>query len=239
MNLVKQLEITEAFGSDCETGDFTQIGRTWSRFFYDLQGARGIFVVGDPKYDRVALPMDSSFAGRCNLVGLLKSRHLGLIQNARSTRPFNYAWYAFADTNFVSYCNAVYSGKSLGANTDAFNAAADYLMTKRDSLGAIYYMVENFERRHLPQMESGLKGFVAFKFADEETFRRARTICPTISESELAKMVANVMASLETPDFKSIYEGMKLYYLSSRVVLTKIAAIEFGLGLVNQQKKSC
>jgi len=204
--------------------------RTWSSFFHVLQGARGIFVVNDPKYDRSALPIDSSFGGKCKLVGLLKSRQLGLIQNARSPRPFNYAWYAFADTNFVSYCNAVYSGKSLGANSDAFNAAGDYLMTKRDNLGAICYMVENFERRHLPQMESGLKGFVAFKYADEDTFRRTRKICPTISESELGRMMTNVMAGLETPDFKTVYETMKLHYLISRVALTKIAAIEFSLG---------
>jgi hypothetical protein len=126
VNLVKQREILETFAFDCETDDFNQIGRTWSSFFHDLQGARGIFVVGDPQYERPALPMDRSFGGKCNLVGLLKSRQLGLIQNARSPRPFNYAWYAFADTNFVSYCNAVYSGKSLGANSDSFNAAGDY-----------------------------------------------------------------------------------------------------------------
>ena len=126
MNLQKQREVIEAFAAVCETGDFSQIGRTWSHLFYDLQGARGIFVVGDPKYDRPLLPTDASFEAKCNLVGLLKSRQIGLIQDARSTRPFNYAGHIFADTNFISYCNAVYSGKSLGANADAFYAAGDY-----------------------------------------------------------------------------------------------------------------
>lgn len=125
MNPVKQREIIEAFASDCETGDFSQIGRTWSHFFYDLQGARGVFVVGDSKYDKPLLPTDTSFEAKCSLVGLLKSRQIGLIQDARSRRPFNYAGHIFADTNFVSYCNTVYSGKSLGANADAFYAAGD------------------------------------------------------------------------------------------------------------------
>lgn len=165
MNPVKQREIIEAFASDCVTGDFSQIGRTWSRFFYDLQGARGVFVVGDPKYDRPLLPTDTSFEAKCSLVGLLKSRQIGLIQDARSTRPFNYAGHIFADTNFVSYCNTIYSGKSLGANADAFYAAGDYLMTKRDGLGAICYLIENFEQRHHPQVKNSIKAFAAFKLS--------------------------------------------------------------------------
>ena len=238
MNPVKQREIIEAFASDCETGDFSQIGRTWSRFFYDLQGARGVFVVGDPKYDRPLLPTDTSFEAKCSLVGLLKSRQIGLIQDARSTRPFNYAGHIFADTNFVSYCNTIYSGKSLGANADAFYAAGDYLMTKRDGLGAICYLIENFEQRHHPQVKNSIKAFAAFKFADTETFRNDRKIRPTISEDKLNEMATGTLASLETPDFNIIHETMKLSYLSCRVLLTKIAAIElnFGNGKSAKQK---
>jgi hypothetical protein len=228
VNPVKQREIIEAFASDCETGDFSQIGRTWSRFFYDLQGARGVFVVGDPKYDRPLLPTDTSFEAKCSLVGLLKSRQIGLIQDARSTRPFNYAGHIFADTNFVSYCNTIYSGKSLGANADAFYAAGDYLMTKRDGLGAICYLIENFEQRHHPQVKNSIKAFAAFKFADTETFRNDRKIHPTISEDKLNEMATGTLASLETPDFNIIHETMKLSYLSCRVLLTKIAAIELN-----------
>lgn len=230
MNPVKQREIIEAFASDCETGDFSQIGRTWSHFFYDLQGARGVFVVGDPKYDRPLLPTDASFETKCSLVGLLKSRQIGLIQDARSTRPFNYAGHIFADTNFVSYCNTVYSDKSLGANADAFYAAGDYLMTKRDRLDPICYLIENFERRHHPQVKNSIKSFTAFKFADTEVFRNDRKFRPTISEDKLDEMATGLLASLETPDFKIIYDTMKLSYLSSRVLLTKIAAIELSLG---------
>jgi len=238
VNPVKQREIIEAFASDCETGDFSQIGRTWSRFFYDLQGARGVFVVGDPKYDRPRLPTDTSFEAKCSLVGLLKSRQIGLIQDARSTRPFNYAGHIFADTNFVSYCNTIYSGKSLGANADAFYAAGDYLMTKRDGLGAICYLIENFEQRHHPQVKNSIKAFAAFKFADTETFRNDRKIRPTISEDKLNEMATGTLASLETPDFNIIHETMKLSYLSCRVLLTKIAAIElnFGNGKSAKQK---
>jgi hypothetical protein len=237
MNLVKQREIIEAFAADCETGDFSQIGRTWSRFSYDLQGARGIFVVSDPKYDRPILPTDVSFATRCNLVGLIKSRQIGMIQDARSKRPFNYAGHIFADTNFVSYCNTVYSGKSLGAIGDAFYAAGDFLMESRgdlgeirNGLGAMCYMVENFEQRHHPQVKNSLNAFIAFKLADADVFRRTRKICPTVSETEHEKMVSETMAGLETPDFKTIYEAMKLSYLSSRVALSKIASIELSLG---------
>lgn len=229
MNPVKQREIIEAFASDCETGDFSQIGRTWSHFFYDLQGARGVFVVGDPKYDRPLLPTDTSFAAKCNLVGLLKSRQIGLIQDARSTRPFNYAGHIFADTNFVSYCNTVYSGKSLGANADAFYAAGDYLMTKRDSLEPICYLIENFEQRHHPQVKNSIKAFAAFKFADAEIFRNDRKIRPTIPEEELDEVATAILASLDTCDFKKIYEPMKLHYLMSRIALTKIAVIDFGV----------
>jgi hypothetical protein len=230
MNSVKQREIIEAFASDCETDDFSQIGQTWSHFFYDLQGARGVFVVGDPKYDRPLLPTDTSFEAKCNLVGLLKSRQIGLIQDARSTHPFKYAGHIFADTNFVSYCNTVYSGKSLGANADAFYAAGDYLTTKRDGLGAICYLIENFEQRHHPQVKNSIKAFAAFKFADTKTFRDDRKIRPTISEDKLNEMATGILASLETPDFKIIYETMKLSYLSCRVLLTKIAAIELNFG---------
>jgi|GEM_PF-4539690 len=229
MNLEKQREIIEAFASDCESGDFSKIGRTWSHFFYDLQDARGVFVVGDSKYDRPLLPTDSSFATKCKLVGLLKSRQIGLIKDGRSTRPCNYAGYIFADTNFVSYCNTVYSGKSLGANEDAFYAAGDYLLTKRDSLGAMCYLIENFEQRHHPQVKNSIKAFAAFKFADTETFRNDRKIRPTISEERLDEMATALIASLETSDFKTIYEQMKLHYLTSRIALTKIAAIDFGV----------
>jgi hypothetical protein len=231
----KQNEVIEAFADASKDGDFSQISQTWSHFFYDLQGARGIFVVNDPKYDKPILPNDENFEGRCSLVGLLKSRQLGLIQNKGSTRPSNYTWYVFADTNFVSYCNTAYSGKSLGTNADAFFAAGDYLMKKRDELGAVRdglgalcYIIENFERRHLPQVVDSLKAFIAFKFADAEAFRKTRKICPTISESDRDKMVAGAMASLETRDFKVIYDLAKLYHPSSRVVLTKLAAIDFG-----------
>lgn len=228
MDLIQQREVIETFADASKDGDFSQISQTWSRFFYDLQGARGMFVVNDPKYDKPILPPDTSFEGKCSLVGLLKSRQLGLFQNAGSTRPYNYTWYIFADTNFVSYCNTVYSGKSLGANADAFYAAGDYLLAKRDGLWPICYVIENYERRHLPQVMESLKAFVAFKFADADVFRSTRKIRPTISENDHEKAVAGFMASLETPDFKPIYDLMRLHYLSSRVVLTKIAAIDFG-----------
>jgi hypothetical protein len=235
VDLVKQREVIETFAAASAVGDFSEISRAWSEFFYDLQGARGVFVVNDSKYDKPILPTDTSFEGKCNLIGLLKGRQLALIQNTGSTRPFKYTWYIFADTNFVSYCNTVYSGKSLGANADAFYTAGDYLMTKRegggairDGLGAICYLIENFERRHLPQVENSLKAFLACKFADADAFRRTRKFCPTISEKNIEKTVAEVMASLETRDFKTIYDHMKLHYFLSRIVLTKIAAIDFG-----------
>jgi hypothetical protein len=228
VDLVKQREVIETFAAASAVGDFSQISRAWSEFFYDLQGARGVFVVNDSKYDKPILPTDTSFEGKCNLIGLLKGRQLGLKQNAGSTRPFRYTWYIFADTNFVSYCNTVYSGKNLGANAEAFYAAGDYLMTKRDGLSPICYLIENFERRHLPQVKSSLKAFVAFKFADADAFRRTRKISPTISEKDLEKTAAGVMASLETCDFKTIYDQMKLHYFLSRIVLAKMAAVDFG-----------
>jgi hypothetical protein len=151
-----------------------------------------------------------------------------LIQNAGSPRRFNYCWYGLADTNFVSYCKAAYSGKSLGPNTDAFYAAGDYLMTKKDNLGAMCFLVENFDRRHLPQVKESIKAFGAFKFADPEAFRRNRVIQPTVSDKRLEEMATSVLASLERPDFKTIYGPMKLYHLSSCISLTKIAAIDFS-----------
>ncbi len=230
MNALKQREILESFAEVCETNDFSRISLTWSHFFHDLEGARGIFVVDDKNYDKPLLPNDVSFEQKGFLQSLLKSRQLGLIQNAGSPRRATYAGYIFADTNFVSYCNAVYSGRSLGANADAFFAAGDFLMTKRDGLGAACYLNENFGRRHLPEVRNSIKAFTAFKLADAETFHRDRLIRPTVSENRLEEMVTGTMASLETRDFQTLYEPMKQYYLSSRIALTKIAAIDFGPG---------
>lgn len=228
MSPLKQREVLEAFAEACETNDLARISQTWSHYFHDLEGARGIFVVDDSKYDKPLLPTDVSFKGKCFLTSLLKSRRLGLIQNTGSSRRFNYCWYALADTNFVSYCNVAYSGKSLGPNADAFYAAGDYLMTKRDNLGAMCYLIENFDRRHLPQVKESITAFAAFKFADPEAFCRNRVIHPTVSEKELEEMATGVLVSLETRDFKTIYGPMKLYHLSSCIALTKIAAVDFN-----------
>ena len=91
MDPVKQHDILEAFAEACETNDFSRISQTWSRFFHDLEAARGIFVVDDPRCEKALLPTDTLFGGKCALLGLLKGRCLALIQNTGSSRPFNYS----------------------------------------------------------------------------------------------------------------------------------------------------
>jgi hypothetical protein len=225
---LKQREVLEAFAEACETNDFARISQVWSHYSYDLEGAREVFVVDETKHDEPLLPTDVSFKGKCFLTSLLKSRQLGSIQNPSSPRRFNYCWYALADTNFVSYCNAAYSGKSLGPLADAFYAAGDYLMTKRGNLRALCFLVENFDRRFLTQVKESMKAFAAFKFADPEAFRRNRVIHPTVPEKRLEEMATSVLAVLETPDFKTIYGPMKQYHLLSCIALTRIAAIDFS-----------
>ena len=221
-------EILGSFANACASGDLSLINHTWSRFYYDLVGAKGVFVVNDSKYEKPLLPLDAIFKSKCFLKGWLKSRRLGLIQNSGSSTPFTYGGYILADTNFVSYCNCVFLGKDLGDNTEAFHAVSNYLMPNRAGLVAICYMVENFHQRTLPQVRESIKAFAAFKFADPEAFSKTGKIVPTISESRLQEIINSVLADMESQDFKTLYERMRQNYLVGKIALTQMAVIEFG-----------
>jgi hypothetical protein len=81
------------------------IGAAWGDHYEDLQGARGIFVVDDPKHELI-LPGDRDFGA----TGFLRWE-------------FRYSAPIFCDTNFVSYCGVFFAGRHLKANEEGFREA--------------------------------------------------------------------------------------------------------------------
>jgi hypothetical protein len=98
------------------------IGAAWGDHYEDLQGARGIFVVDDPKHELI-LPGDRDFGATGFLRCLLGSRRLLNIQNIEGAREFRYSAPIFCDTNFVSYCGVFFAGRHLKANEEGFREA--------------------------------------------------------------------------------------------------------------------
>jgi hypothetical protein len=111
------------------------IRAVWVQHCHELMGARGIFVVDDPKYN-LTLPGDHNFGTTRFLRCLMGSTRLLNIQNKEGAREFRYSAPIFCDTNFISFRGTFFNGRDLKANADGFQEAVKFLLPIKNSLTA-------------------------------------------------------------------------------------------------------
>ena len=204
------LKIGNAAGShSAET-----ISKAWTEHYDDLRGARGIFVVDDPKHE-LRTPGDVNFGSTGFLRSLLGSRNLLNIQNIEGAREFRYSAPIFCDTNFVSFCGAFFAGRDLKANKESFREAVEYLLPIKDSISAMAYVLENADKADTEKMKSSLIGFIALTRAKSSNFVRS-----SFNREEQAQMEKTATAALQTvnqTDFRTIHAWVKERYTWSRL----------------------
>lgn len=76
----------------------------------------------------------------------MASNRLVLIQSESFGSDFDYSPVIFADTNFVSLCEAFHVDRDLGRNTDTFCGAVAFLNPLRQSTVPYPYLLENAEQ---------------------------------------------------------------------------------------------
>lgn len=199
----------------------------WSHHYTSLEGSRGLFCVNELKYQNPSLPGDHSFADRGFLLSWMASNRLLLIQNKDGARNFRYWAPIFCDTNFVSYCEAFYSGRSLNADETSFRKAVEYLLPIAETTNAFPYIVENADNPNREKVRATIEAFAAFKLTSPDFFSahgRFVTHGLEIQPSEIAKGFVEVM---DMPDFKILHASIKSHYLLARIVLLKATLLFF------------
>jgi hypothetical protein len=205
--------------------DARKISATWSEYYHDLAGARGVFVVDDPQHT-LTLPGDHDFCGRGFLRCLMASPQLLNVQNRESGREFRYSAPIFCDTNFVSYCGAYFAGADLGPNADAFTEAVSFLLPLTNNLNALAYVMENAENPDTDKIKETLIGFIAMRQTPSEDFRRNGAFAEA-EKGELERIVDVILETMRGPDFLILHQWAKEHYTWAKVVLLKSTLIAF------------
>lgn len=206
--------------------DREAIFATWNEHRDCLGGARGIFVVDDQRY-RLSIPDDRDFGGTGFLRCMMASTRLLNIQNSESPREFRYNAQVYCDTNFVSFCGTFFRGGKLGANSDAFREAVNFLLPIRDSLNATPYLFENADNANAEKLRESLLGFAALKLTSPEEFERREAFAPP-SQDELERAADGGLKMMRGPDFRMVRDQLVMeHYRWSRVILLKSALIAF------------
>jgi hypothetical protein len=214
------LQIGNAAGShSVET-----ISKAWTEHYDDLRGARGIFVVDDPKHE-LKLPGDVDFGSTGFLRNLLGSRNLLNIQNVEGARAFRYSAPIFCDTNFVSFCGAFFAGRDLKANKESFREAVEYLLPIKNSISAMAYVLENVDKADTEKMKSSLTGFMALTRAKNSNFVRSSFSCE--EQTQLEETVSAALQKVNQTDFRTIRAWVQERYTWSRLILVKATLITF------------
>jgi hypothetical protein len=208
--------------------DAQRISATWSEYYHDLAGARGIFVVNDPKH-ALSLPGDHDFGGRGFLRCLMGSTRLLNVQNREDAREFRYSAPIFCDTNFVSFCGAFFSGRDLGSNADSFREAVNFLLPMANNLNANAYMMENAENSDTDKIRESLIGFAALTRTSIKDFKRHHTFT-TAGKDELERIADACLEGMRGSDFRTVHQMVKEHYTSARVILLKSTLITFTSG---------
>ncbi len=214
-----------------------QIGNVWDRYYEYLSGARGIFVVDDPKHE-LKLPGDRDFDATGFLRCLMGSRRLLNIQNVEGARECRYSAPIFCDTNFVSFCGAFFAGRDLKANKRAFRQAVEYLLPRKESLNATAYVIENADNPDLEKLRASLVGFLALTRSTTPNF--GKHLFNNKQTDDLQNAVTRVLESLKDPDFKTIHAWVKERYAWSRLILLKATLIAFtdaGRSIENRMRQ--
>jgi hypothetical protein len=205
--------------------DAQKISATWSEYYHDLAGARGIFVVDDPKH-ALTLPDDHDFGGKGFLRSLMGSTQLLNIQNQEDAREYRYSAPIFCDTNFVSFCGAFFSGRDLGSNADSFREAVNFLLPIANNLNATAYTMENAENSDTDKIRESLIGFAAMTRTPVEYFKRHQTFTMTKGD-ELGQIVDKFLETMRGSDFHTVQGMVKERYTLARVILLKSTLITF------------
>lgn len=216
--------------------DFANVARShhapticaaWDEHRDSVAGARGIFVVDDPKHE-LLIPDDQDFAGRGFLRCVMGSKRLLNIQNPEDSREFRYGAPIYCDTNFVSFCGTFFRGGDLGANSLAFETAVRFLLPMRDTLNAWAYLFENADNVNVGKIRKSLIAFGALKLTTPEQFETHGRLSEA-ENSELERQADGVLEMIRGPDFRLVHEQwiMAEHYIWSRVVLLKSALIVF------------
>jgi hypothetical protein len=214
------------FANVAGSHDADRIGATWVRHHHELMGARGIFVVEDPKHELI-LPGDRHFATTGFLRCLMGSTRLLNIQNKDGAREFRYSAPIFCDTNFISFCGTFFSGGDLKANANGFREAVRFLLPIKNGLTANAYVMENADNPNLERVRSSLLGFAALTQAATEDFNQRGSFAPR-QLRQLEEMVNGFLESMKGADFRTLHRWVKEFYNWSRLILLKCSLIAFS-----------
>jgi hypothetical protein len=222
----KRLDLLEAFANLQTPGDPVEISQVWSRHYCELKESRGVFAVNDPLYEKT-IPGDRDFGCFGFLRCWMSSTRLLLIQNRNSARNFLYSAPIFCDTNFVSFCEAFESGRSLRAHQAAFEQALEFLFPMAFSTNAFPYLIENADNSNREKIRAVLRAFAAFQLTSSESFRtNGRFIRQAVPHSP-EQIADDCLKMMSSPDFKVLHAWMKKYYLWARIILLKSTLLVF------------
>lgn len=220
-------ELLEGFANAAITEDSEEISELWSHHYGDLIGARGIFCVDHPRYEKPDLPSNQNFDEKGYLRSWMASRRLLLIQCRDGGRQAQYGNHIFCDSNFVSYCEAFHAGRSLGTLQDAFLKAVEFLLPMAAATNAFPYMIENAENPNRERVHASLEAFTSFKLTSPEFFARNRKFATIGDREGLSKNADGCMDIFENPRFKALYSHIKRHYLVARIVILKATLLTF------------
>ena len=215
--------------------DVDDLREMWAEHSEALEEARGLFVVDDPAYE-CTLPGNRNFGETGFLRNLMASNRLILIQSESVGDDFSYSPVIFADTNFVSFCEAFQASRDLGLNDTAFRQCAAFLQPLRQSTTPYPYLLENADHPNKDKVRSTLLAFAAFKFAADPLSKQGifRYEC---SGSDLEKFADDAMQMMESKDFKAVHSWAKHYFLWARIILLKATLIVFENTTNNAEEK--
>jgi hypothetical protein len=208
------------------TTDVDELRMVWGQHTDVLNDARGLFVVDNPAFE-CSLPGNRNFGKTGFLRNVMEGSRLALIQSESFGSDFGYASVIFADTNFVSLCEAFQSGRDLGGNTDAFREAVAFLNPLRTKTIPYPYLLENAEHPNKEKIRSTLIAFAAFKFGYPGSSHTSTKFTYSCSTSDLEKVADDALLMMDGPDFRAVHSWAKHHFTWARIILLKSTLIVF------------
>jgi len=224
---VQRRKMLEDFANVSMTANSEKVSGLWSQYHDMLTEARGVFCVDASKYGKPDLPGNRDFGGRGFLRSWMASNRLLLIQNRDGAKECRYSAPIFCDSNFVSYCEAFHSGRSLGPNEAAFREAVVYLLPIAEGTNAFPYLVENAENPDFEKVRSTLQAFAAFKLTSPAYFKKHGQFVTSDEDPNPNEIADGSLKIVHGQDFKILYARLKEHYLWSRIVLIKATLLFF------------
>ncbi|HRH97910.1 MAG TPA: hypothetical protein PLB55_18360 [Prosthecobacter sp.] len=216
--------------------DSNAVSELWSRHYWSLEGARGVFAVTNQQLEK-KVPGNQNFGRSGFLRCWLSNTRLLLIQNANQPREFRYSSPIFCDTNFVSFCEAFDAERSLGDHKEGFEEAIRFLIPISSAASAFPYLIENAENPNKDRVRATLRSFAAFKLTSLESFNSTNKFSHQ-SESYSSDQIADgCLTAMEDESFKVIHQRMKQHFLMARIVLLKCALIVFKRQALTLEKR--